>query len=656
MSVEKENKQWVFVTSHLAHHGMAFFEKILISLINKPIYFGNLEKPAVKKRSQIEFLKSYSFPSCLEGSIYILPSNFPGSSEYYNPRLKWDILESSLKRQGQEQNSESDLVERFKELLPLTKGRIKTDLINKAEQSWEPEQMHDLWQILHELPVQQQYDWFLNYSVFKDHLDIIDLSSWDPSLISFEKKIKIVKMNIIKGNQNHDDYLVETSQNIDYLIKYLPAELKYGINTMGLSTTDHLVWRYLKPLNINLKNSFFFRVPTEKSEKSKYRFRDFSFESTVQSLSRKPVTEEFETHWCKERKNAKNLLQKYIGFGDLFPIVVFGPRGSGKSSLIRKVYKTRPDAFFETNCSAIPAQLAESILFGHIKGAFTGADVDNPGLLGKLFEYFKSTKDPGILFLDEFHHLPKEIQQKLLTTLQTDENGFFSYTKMGEFKEKKLKFQLIVGTNRSLEELISGRDGNEPPLYRDFLDRVLQRIVTLPPLQKDELEGSWNEIWNKFKFAGITLNPLESMKDEFVAFLNSFSYPGNFRDLERIAICTSDTIRLKENEGYLTNSDLTEMKDNLQYLNWDKETLGSNHSSTPETSSNEQEKSLNFLCWANGGNLSYNSKEAKHIFTKVRQIYAKAVLKQFINQSRASKETGINQKTLSRWLNQMEKE
>ena len=97
------------------------------------------------------------------------------------------------------------------------------------------------------------------------------------------------------------------------------------------------------------------------------------------------------------------------------------------------------------NCGAIPENLLESELFGHVKGAFTGAYSDKKGLLEEA--------NGGVLFLDEIHHLSKMVQAKLMKALQTDKDNNMSIRRIGSNKETKIKCRLVFATNRTINEL-----------------------------------------------------------------------------------------------------------------------------------------------------------------------------------------------------------
>lgn len=150
------------------------------------------------------------------------------------------------------------------------------------------------------------------------------------------------------------------------------------------------------------------------------------------------------------------------------PVLIEGESGTGKELLSRAIHKASPrrdNPFVAVNCGAIPEQLVESELFGHRKGAFTGATEHRTG-------HFMEANG-GTIFLDEIGELPLATQVKLLRTLQEGE-----VTPIGESKPKKVDIRVIAATNRSLmEEAAKGR------FREDLYYRLAVMVLTVPPLR-----------------------------------------------------------------------------------------------------------------------------------------------------------------------------
>ena len=148
-------------------------------------------------------------------------------------------------------------------------------------------------------------------------------------------------------------------------------------------------------------------------------------------------------------------------------VLVLGETGTGKELTARLLHRWsgRPGAFCAVNCAAIPAALAESALFGHKKGAFSGAVQDSPG--------FIRAAQHGTLFLDEIAELDPALQPKLLRALQEHE-----VTPVGETASVPVDFRVVAATHENLDELCAN-DRFRP----DLLARLDGHRVTLPPLR-----------------------------------------------------------------------------------------------------------------------------------------------------------------------------
>ncbi len=156
------------------------------------------------------------------------------------------------------------------------------------------------------------------------------------------------------------------------------------------------------------------------------------------------------------------------------PVLIMGESGTGKELLARAIHTTslRKGKFVAINCGAIPAELFESELFGHKKGAFTGAEKDKIGYIEEA--------DGGTLFLDEIGEMPLVIQVKLLRLLQDG-----TFTRVGDATERSADIRIISATNRNLiEEVETGT------FREDMFHRIAVAILNVPPLR--EREGDLN--------------------------------------------------------------------------------------------------------------------------------------------------------------------
>lgn len=154
------------------------------------------------------------------------------------------------------------------------------------------------------------------------------------------------------------------------------------------------------------------------------------------------------------------------------PLVLIGETGTGKEAVVKSLHQIRKKTLnynlplVVVNCAAIPMDLAESIFFGHKKGAFSGAVESSVGYVG--------AADQGILFLDEIHCLSLHIQQKLLRVLQDGE-----YSRVGEIKSHSSQFQIVAATTKDLDDLVENNK-----FLLDLRSRLTGLEIFLDPLRK----------------------------------------------------------------------------------------------------------------------------------------------------------------------------
>ena len=194
-----------------------------------------------------------------------------------------------------------------------------------------------------------------------------------------------------------------------------------------------------------------------------------------------------------------------------------GPSGVGKEVIARVLHASSVRSekpFVALNCSAIPEQLVESTLFGHIKGSFTGATKDQKGLFEEA--------DGGVLFLDEVGELPLSVQPKLLRAIQERK-----VTRVGSFKEYQFDIRLIAATNRDLNQMVSHGSFREDLLYR--LNTFHLTIPTLSERPKDieQLAISFAE---SALVAGVAMD----IDRGALELLINHDWPGNVRELENV--------------------------------------------------------------------------------------------------------------------------
>jgi transcriptional regulatory protein RtcR len=209
------------------------------------------------------------------------------------------------------------------------------------------------------------------------------------------------------------------------------------------------------------------------------------------------------------------------------PMLLLGPTGAGKSLLARRIYEVRKarrlvkGPFVEVNCATIRGDAAMSALFGHVKGAFTGAVRDRPGLL--------LSANDGVLFLDEVGELGLDEQAMLLRALE--ERRFLP---LGSDREVSSDFQLIAGTNRVLADAV--REGR---FRDDLLARINLWTFRLPALvdRREDIEPNVDYELEQFRRrTGRAVTFSKEAREQFLAFAMSADarWPGNFRDLNAV--------------------------------------------------------------------------------------------------------------------------
>jgi DNA-binding NtrC family response regulator len=197
-------------------------------------------------------------------------------------------------------------------------------------------------------------------------------------------------------------------------------------------------------------------------------------------------------------------------------VLITGETGTGKELFARAIHENSRRSsknFIVVDCGALPETLAESILFGHEKGAFTGADRKREGLLEQV--------EGGTLFLDEIGDLPFNIQKSLLRALQEK-----NIRPLGAKQEVTVDFRLVAATNRELDKMVK-----ENTFREDLLFRIRAIEIVLPPLRdrkEDIQEITINKIQRLCQQYGMEI---KGISHEFLEILSAQSWPGNVREL-----------------------------------------------------------------------------------------------------------------------------
>ena len=213
-------------------------------------------------------------------------------------------------------------------------------------------------------------------------------------------------------------------------------------------------------------------------------------------------------------------------------VLIVGETGTGKELFARAIHTNSPRSqsaagpfksrvinpraeknFVVVDCTALPDTLVESVLFGHVKGAFTGAQYDHDGLIAQA--------DGGTLFLDEVAELPLKTQKAFLRVLQERR-----YRPVGGKTEKKSNFRLVAATHRDLNDMV-GKD----TFRNDLLFRLRSLTIELPPLRErpedihDLVRYHTRRLCNTYNM------PAKGLSQEILNVLSAYTWPGNVREL-----------------------------------------------------------------------------------------------------------------------------
>ena len=218
-------------------------------------------------------------------------------------------------------------------------------------------------------------------------------------------------------------------------------------------------------------------------------------------------------------------------------ILVQGESGTGKELAARAIHQLsgrNNKNFVPVNCAAIPDDLLESELFGHVKGSFTGAYANRAGR----FEM----ADKGTLFLDEIGDMKANLQVKLLRVLQNRE-----FEPVGSTRSQKVDVRIIAATDKNLEELVANKDFREDLYYR------LSVIpITIPPLRerRDDIPLLIHNFLTRFN--SDKRHAVKGFSRETIGILCAYEWPGNVRELENLV----ERLVILKNSGFITPDDL----------------------------------------------------------------------------------------------------
>jgi transcriptional regulator with AAA-type ATPase domain len=500
----------IYISWHFTTHGVAYLKHILSrfylfeKLPSERLDLSQLEQEELN--STFDNLKQNGF--VFDEIVYLTA-----------PQIAFDKLSSrrvSYKKTilDDEFVVSKGLKELFEEI--ISNDKICYDL--EAELSYvkkhHPKKLklfeQTVWRNIQHYPVEQQIRWLTEYSNFKN---------------VYKGKFIVVELNVkdLRDEKQISDEVSKWSRQ--YFSKQ--KNIQPVINVSLGSNETQVVWHILAEAGQLPDNTRFIKTYDDKSDKPEKRFKKFSIQEIPTNLI-SSIGAEFKIY-SETKSPSRELVNKkmetFLKSG--FSILLIGERGIGKSQIAGQTKERLKSSGYiiqgeiiEANCASFANEyIAESELFGHIKGAFTDAKADKKGLI--------ESAENGILFLDEIHHLTEGIQAKLMKALQTDELNRLTIRRVGDSKERKVKnVRLIFATNKSVTEL-----RNE--LLPDFYDRIVQHVVNIPPIREtvEDRLTDWENVWKGLKFKGDAPKELELVK-----WLKQLPLYGNYRDLQKIAI------------------------------------------------------------------------------------------------------------------------
>jgi DNA-binding NtrC family response regulator len=347
------------------------------------------------------------------------------------------------------------------------------------------------------------------------------------------KPIDVILLDIIMPDANGLD-LIETLQEINSTASIIILTA-HGTTQIAIKAAKRRAYDYItKPFDISAVTELVARAANAANQ-------------TKQTIAEQERKQSIDTVDAKYQimgeSPAMHVVFQIIGRAAILDetVLIMGESGTGKELVARAIHQNsrRAEASFViVDCSAIPSNLIETTLFGHVKGAFTGADADRQGK-------FKQA-DGGTIFLDEVGELPTEVQMKLLRVLQERE-----IEPVGSDATSQIDVRVIAATNRQLDLAIQNGTFREDLFYRLHVVPIY-----LPPLR--ERKQDIRDLVDSFirRFAREYNLPEVSISPEVYEVLMDYDWPGNVRELENalkraLVMCSGHVLLLEHFPQFL---------------------------------------------------------------------------------------------------------
>lgn len=467
-----------------------------------------------------------------------------------------------------------------------------------------------LWMDIQHYDVNTQIKWFLEDSNFSK---VYDKNSFK------EEEMLVSDLRDIK----------KITEELKRFVETLPMDDEYFINVSLGSSETQVAWHILADYNLLPEHTRFLTTYDDKNSNRDNKFKLFSIKEIPTRIFSN-IGDEF-SFYSQAKSEKRQLVDAqfrcFLKMG--FSILLLGERGIGKSRKIKDVKgKLDKDGknsnIIEVNCATFTDDnLAESRLFGYMKGSFSNAYEDRAGLIKEA--------ENGILFLDEVHMLSPVIQEKLMKAFQTDEDNKMHVRRIGNNKKEDPveNVKLIFATNRSIDEL-------RQVLLPDFYDRIVQYVIEIPPLRetREDINEDWEKVWEYLKFKNA---PKAPKSPKLIAWLKGLPLYGNFRDLQKIAMYyhAFDEFNKEDMEKICNNLGVA-----CDALSYTKKQFELYHSSNNKTEGNIISVKLDLE--------NYKAKDLQKEFNYQLYVWAK---KMYGKEETIAEKLGVEARTLNNWKN-----
>ena len=335
----------------------------------------------------------------------------------------------------------------------------------------------------------------------------------------FDNKEPVIVNDLNKGQRFATDPIVLEQGIVSYIVTPLISREKIiGTLNLGCYTPNEFVEYDTDFLSV-VSKQIALAIDNARSHEEIEKLKN-QLEMENQSLQEEIKTVHNFEEIIGESESLKEVLRQVemVAVTDA-TVLIRGDTGTGKERIARAIHNLSPRgqrALIKVNCPAIPSDLIESELFGHEKGAFTGA------LLQKIGKF--ELADGGTIFLDELGDLPLDAQAKLLRILQERE-----YERVGGEETRKVDVRVIAATNRDLEAAVE-----EGKFRADLYYRLNVFPIVIPPLRERLEDIPQLAMYFTQNFANKMGKDIKSIGDETIQRLKNYAWPGNIRELENI--------------------------------------------------------------------------------------------------------------------------